>query len=301
MGSPRDAARVLDCTERTLLLTRFGHEQLKYLIDWHTRRSRTLKGGFRCGPTPQCSGCPFANGCTWFRFQGATPPADEAGSAAGAKMEKLKRRLASGGTEELDDAELLALLIHGGRDGQDPVGMSEDLLRRFGDLRALDLSSLVELQGFKGIGEVRAARLKVAFELGRRLLLHPLDHGATVSNSRDVWTAYRHRYRDIPQEHFITLLLNTKNRVLQTHLVSKGSLNSSPAHPRDVFKQAIHRSASAIILIHNHPSGDPEPSEDDIAITRRLVEAGKVLGIRVLDHIILGSETYYSFRDEGAI
>jgi len=212
--------------------------------------------------------------------------------------QKLKHRFDSKGGENLDESELLALFFQGPQSGQAPVELAELLLRRFGGLKGIDASSLAELQEFKGIGESKARQIKAAFELGRRLAAQPIQNGEPIGSSRDVYLAFRSRYRHIPQEHFITLLLDTKNRLIETCIVSKGSLNGSLTHPREVFKQAVRHSAAGVILIHNHPSGDPAPSNEDISVTKQLAEAGKILGIRVLDHIILGSETYYSFRDE---
>ncbi len=128
-----------------------------------------------------------------------------------------------------------------------------------------------------------------------------LAPGDPIRCSEDIWRAYRGRFRNLPQEHFVIVLLDSKNRILRDHIVSKGSLTGSMAHPREVFQQAIRHAASGVILMHNHPSGDASPSREDKDVTDRLKEAGEILGIRVLDHVVLGADDYYSFKDEGDI
>lgn len=299
LRTPADAARVMACAERTAHLTGMEIAEIGRLIEWHTRRGQGLKGGGRCGAAPDCEGCPFSAGCMWFRVTGSRSKEAGDDGAREAPAQRLKKRWQEHEPGELDDAELLASLLGGNRAPGGPLEAAEDLIRRFGGLKGIEMASTHELARFKGIGEARARQVKSALELGKRLSLQPVRRGDPITQSHEVWTAFRDRYRHIAQEHFIVLLLDTKNRLIQTHLVSKGSLNSSPAHPREVFKQAIRLSASGVILMHNHPSGDPEPSAEDIAITNQLADAGKILGIRVLDHIILGGEGYYSFRDEG--
>jgi DNA repair protein RadC len=297
----RDAAKVMDAVERIARLTGGDLVEVDRLIRWHTRSQTGLAGGGRCSTHPSCEGCAFEAACLWRRFHGATDRVAREGEPGEAEVERIKRRWRELGPEALEDVELLALLLHGGRDGRNPIELAESLLRRFEGLRGVDLGSEAELTDVRGVGESRARAVKVALELGRRASLNPLRPGEAVNGSGDVWRAYRGRYRHIPQEHFITLLLDTKNRLIATHLVSKGTLSASPAHPREVFLEAVRRSASGVILMHNHPTGDPEPSADDLALTRQLVESARILGIRVLDHIILGSETYYSFRDSGLV
>lgn len=291
-------AQTAACIEKSLQLTGMNASELALLLGWHTRATPHLFGGHRCGAKPDCEGCPFSAGCAWVRFGGNSRASEIDEVLAHEEAERLRRAWEEQDAAEMSDADLLATLLQGQR-GERPLRLAEDLLRRFDGLKGLDLASLEELTQFKGIGPARARMIKSALELGRKLSLQPLKRGFQITQSEEVWRAYRDRFRHVPQEHFIVLLLDTKNRLIQTHIVSKGSLNSSSAHPREVFKQAVRQSASGVILMHNHPSGDPEPSPEDHAVTDQLTEAGKVLGIRVLDHLILGSESYYSFRDNG--
>ena len=159
-------------------------------------------------------------------------------------------------------------------------------------------SSVEELSQINGIGPAKAAQLKAAFDLGRRLDGSPREGKAQaqVKSPEDVISAIGGTLRGKKREHFLTLLLDTRNRLIRVATVSMGSLDSSIVHPREVFKEAISASAASVIFVHNHPSGDPEPSEDDIELTRRLVEAGKLLGILVLDHVIVGDGTFVSLK-----
>ena len=204
------------------------------------------------------------------------------------------------GAENLADAELLALFLQSAAEGGG-IKLAERLIKKFGGFKEMMSAAPAEFEGIKGIGAGRARQIMAALELGRRLAENPLHPGDAIDCSNDIWLAYRSRYRHTPQEHLILILLDTRNRVMEAKLVSKGTLSGSPAHPREVFKRAVHQSASGVILLHNHPSGDPTPSSEDFAVTKQLADAGRILGIRVLDHIILGDETYYSFKDEGRL
>lgn len=297
-STAKDQAGAVSQLERISGVTAVGPEELRRLIEWHTRLTPDLEDSGRCGRKPRCAGCCFEAMCAWRRYRDEGPETDADG---GPEMELLRRRIDEQQEETLADPEVLAALLHSGQAGARPMQIAETLLRKFGGLRGVEMATVHELKNIKGIGEGRARQIKAAIELGRRLMSQPLRRGDSFSGSMDVWLAFRNRYRHIPQEHFITLLLDTRNRVIESSLVSKGTLNGSHAHPREVFKQAIRHSASALILMHNHPSGDPQPSAEDIAVTRQLAEAGRILGIRVLDHIILGAETYYSFKDEGKL
>jgi DNA repair protein RadC len=299
-GASAAFAQAAACIEKSLQLTGMPAGEIARLLQWHTRHLPNFFGGHRCGADPDCAGCPFGAGCMHFRFAGTSNAANKSDERAREEAERLKSAWDERDPREMEEGELLATLLQGAK-SERPLRLAEDLLRRFGDLRGVDLASVEELAQFKGIGPARARMIKSALELGRKLTLNPLKRGTTITQSEEVWSRFRERFRNIPQEHFIVLLLDTKNRVIQTHIVSKGSLNSSPAHPREVFKQAIKQSASGVILMHNHPSGEPDPSPEDRAITDQLVESGRILGIRVLDHIILGSDSYYSFRDNGEI
>lgn len=299
LNSTGDEAAVAAAVERCRQLTGYGIGEINQIIQWHTRRVRGLSGGHRCGPVPDCVACPFAIGCAWNRYAGKSGPGEEDRVASRAEMAKVRRRWKDHGGADLDTSEVLALALQGGGGGANPIRTAEILIDRFHGIKGLSQASVAEIAAIEGVGPARASRIKLALELGRRILLQPLRSGAPITSSNEVWLGFRDRYLHITQEHFITLLFDTKNRFMHSFLVSKGSLNSSSAHPREVFKEAIQASASAIIIMHNHPSGDPEPSGEDIALTAQLADAGKILGIRVLDHIILGDDSYYSFKDSG--
>lgn len=169
------------------------------------------------------------------------------------------------------------------------------------NLRTLACASSRELLRFPGIGPVKAARLMAAFEIGRRLSTEKLSKGSRYVRSEDVFQAFGSTLRDEKKENFFVLLLDSKNRCMRADRVSIGSLDCSIVHPREVFLPAIRNAAAAVLFVHNHPSGDPSPSEEDKALTQRLVEAGRLIGIRVLDHIIIGDGAYYSFHDQGRL
>lgn len=291
-------AAVADATERIIRLTGLPCYEIERLVRWHTSGVKGTSGGARCGQRPQCDGCPLGPGCAWRKFAGPSRAAASESDASGsAEIKIIQGKWDEHGAEGLDEGELLTLLLQSGRAGVKGIRGASALVRRLGGLHGIARASLAELMSIPEIGEAKARQIKAAFELGRRLAMNPLRRGDPIEGSADVWYAFRRRYEHIAQEHFITLLLDTKNRVMGTHLVSKGSLSASSAHPREVFKEAIRQSAASVILMHTHPSGDPEPSREDLAVTKHLAKAGELLGIRVLDHIILGSEKYFSFKD----
>ena len=204
-----------------------------------------------------------------------------------------RERLISQGVTVLSDAEILALILGSGTKNENAVDLSNRLLSHF-DL--LSTSSLSELQKLKGIGVARACQLLALFEFSKRFNSSKVI-GKKISCSKDVYDFVKSKMVDLDKEHFVVLLLDSKNRVLKEVLVSIGILNSSLVHPREVFKQAIKESANSIILVHNHPSGDVTPSKEDYEVTTKLREVGELMGIRVLDHVIVGSEGYYSFNE----
>jgi DNA repair protein RadC len=212
--------------------------------------------------------------------------------------ERPRERLIARGAASLSDAQLLAIIIKNGRAGRSAVDLAMELLIKFGNLAGVDKAGISEMCIVPGIGKAKAAEIKAAIELGRRYQ-RPSLAGASLCSSTDVVEYYRPRLRDLKKEVFRCVLLDTKNKVIREEEVSQGSLSASIVHPRETFKAAIRESAAAVIFIHNHPSGDTRPSQEDILLTRRLVQAGDVLGIRVLDHIIIGEGVHYSFRDNG--
>jgi DNA repair protein RadC len=213
------------------------------------------------------------------------------------------------GAEALSDTELVAILLRTGSSstGENALALASRLLARLKGLGVSDdqspvtglkQASIEELTAVKGIGNAKAAQLKAALELGQRGQLKAVERTALTS-PREAGAYMVRLLQGKAREHFYVVLLDAKNHVLATELISVGGLSVSLAHPREVFKAAIRRSAAAVILAHNHPSGDPEPSPEDIRLTTRLVEAGELLGIEVLDHLIVGRTRYLSLRERG--
>jgi len=214
--------------------------------------------------------------------------------------ERPRERLIAHGPSSLSDAHLLAIIIRSGKAGRTALDLSMELLARFDGLSGLGQASITEICAVNGIGPAKAAEIKAAIEIGKRYQLPSLA-GESFCSCDDVIGYYRPRMKDLKKEVFRCALLDTKNKIIRDEEVSVGSLSASIVHPRDTFKAAIRESAAAVIFIHNHPSGDTRPSQEDILLTKRLVQAGEVLGIRVLDHIIIGDGTHFSFRDKGMI
>jgi DNA repair protein RadC len=198
--------------------------------------------------------------------------------------------------------ELLALVIGRGIPKKSVMIIAQELLARFRNVKAISQATLEELSQIKGIGPAKAAQIKACFELGKREELNPPDLVPfDIKNPEAVVKAIRASVQDKAKEHFKLILLNSRNRVIGISTISIGTLTTSLVHPREVFKEALLHSAASVVLAHNHPSGDPEPSEDDLKITKKLVESGKILGIEVIDHIIIGKTNFYSFREKGLI
>ncbi|CAM3533935.1 MULTISPECIES: DNA repair protein RadC [Brevibacillus] len=210
-----------------------------------------------------------------------------------------RERLLREGAIHLSDTELLAILLRTGREQESAYQLASRLLSTFGDLHGLAQAAHSELTELKGIGQVKAIELHAAFELGRRLRNAPRQARTTIRLPRDVADLMIPELAHLTQEHFVCLFLNTKNHVIGKQTIFVGSLDSSIVHPREVFKEAIRRSSASVICLHNHPSGDPTPSREDIAITRTLCEAGELVGISLLDHVIIGDGKYISLKEQG--
>jgi DNA repair protein RadC len=215
------------------------------------------------------------------------------------QAERPRERLLAKGPEALSDAHLLAILLRTGRRDSSAVHVAIELLERMGGLGGLAACGTEELCTIPGVGPAKAAQLKAALALGRRSLAVPLSTGTRISSSGDLYKHFHPLLRDVKHELFKVVLLDAKNTVIKEATVSEGSLTLSIVHPREVFAMAVRESAAAVIFLHNHPSGDPAPSSEDRQLTHRLVEAGRLLGIRVLDHVIIGDGRYVSFSDEG--
>src|SRR6266404_548900 len=199
-----------------------------------------------------------------------------------------RERLKERGAAVLLDAELIAILLRTGMKGTSAVQLAQQILQKFQTLDEVARAPVEEIAKVKGVGETKAIQLKAAFELARRLSGNTRDKQKPISSPQDAAEAVREDMRLLDREEFRVLLLNTKNGLIKKCEISRGSLNASIVEPREVFKDAIAASAASMILVHNHPSGDPTPSSEDIAVTKRLVKAGDLLNIAVLDHIILG-------------
>jgi len=216
------------------------------------------------------------------------------------KEERPRERLVKFGEQALSAQELLQLVLGRGIGGESVAVTAQKLLSQFGSLEKLSEASVEELSSVKGIGLAKAAQIKAACEIGRRISTQtPSYKSKELTDPEKVFKFMRSRVKDYHKEHFYMIALNTRN--LTVSEVSIGTLDSSLVHPREVFSEAIKSKAASVIFIHNHPSGDPKPSEDDLVITKKLIKAGEILGIVVTDHIIITRNNYFSLKDQGLI
>lgn len=211
--------------------------------------------------------------------------------------ERPRERLLKLGSEALSAQEILAVILGRGTKGESIMMTSQKLLSRFGNLKGVANASMEELIQTTGIGPAKAAQIKAALELSRRLEADASEKSQPVLKSpEDVVAQVKIQLKGKKKEHFLVLCLDTRNRLIDGKLVSMGSLDTSVVHPREVFKEAISSCAASVIFAHNHPSGDPEPSKEDIELTKRLAKASEILGIAVLDHIIVCDESFVSLK-----
>lgn len=223
------------------------------------------------------------------------------------KEERPREMLIKYGPERLLPAKLLAIILRTGKEGTSAEELAKRLLNKFGSLRALDLAPISEIIKIDGIGPAKAVQIKSALELGKRLYKEKAEKTRKIKKAEDVMGYVAEYYgpylRDAKKEFFSVILLDIKNKPIANVEISKGSINASIVDPKEIIKEATLRSASSIILVHNHPSGETEPSSDDIQLTERLVKACELVGIKVLDHIIIGKneDDYYSFAKDGLI
>ena len=216
--------------------------------------------------------------------------------------ERPRERFKALGPEALRTSELLAIVLASGSGGRSALEVAELLYQRFArSLRRLSAAPLPQLMETPGIGEARALMVRAALELGRRAAEEIRSEDERVGSPRDVYRRFELRLRDLRQEEFHVLLLNTQNAIIADVMITRGILDASVVHPREVFAPALAEAAAALILVHNHPSGDPTPSPADRDVTRQLVEAGELLGIPVRDHVVIGNGRYTSFLDLGLI
>ncbi len=205
------------------------------------------------------------------------------------------------GPSGLGDNELLAVVLGGGAPGTGALGLSNSVLEAAGGLHGLLRMTPDDLRGVAGVGTARAAQVLAALELGRRSLVRRPPARTQFASPRDVAAFLLPEYGARPVEQFGVVLLDTKHRVLRTIVLSVGGMDSTPVQVRDVFRHAAAAGAAAVVVFHNHPSGDPQPSEDDVRLTRRLVAAGELMGIPVLDHVVLGDGRYWSCKEANAL
>ena len=219
-------------------------------------------------------------------------------TSGGSYLFPVEKCLAGDDIRELSDQELLAVIVGTGIRGHDVIELSQGMLRRFGGLSGLAGAGIREIAGTRGIGPSKAVRIHSAFEMGRRVITRPADT-SRMDSPGAVWNLLLPRMAGLRQEEFRVLILNNKNNLLKNMTISMGTVSEAIVHPREVFRDAIRESGAAIIIAHNHPTGELSPSREDIATTRRLVEAGKIVGIPVLDHVIITNVAYFSFKEGG--
>nr|WP_075982452.1 DNA repair protein RadC [Bacillus massilionigeriensis] len=213
--------------------------------------------------------------------------------------ERPRERFIQNGAQSLSNHELLAILLRTGTKEESVLQLSNRLLTQFEGLRLLKDATLDEITSIKGIGMAKAIQVLAAVEIGRRISNLTYQDRYVIRSPEDGAKYMMNDMRFLSQEHFVCLYLNTKNQVLHKQTIFIGSLNASIVHPREVYKEAIRRSAASIICLHNHPSGDPAPSREDIEVTKRLVECGKIIGIELLDHLIIGENKFVSLKEKG--
>jgi DNA repair protein RadC len=216
-----------------------------------------------------------------------------------AESERPRERLARLGPQALNTAELLAILLRVGVKGENAVQVGQRILNAYGGLRGLHQASFDDVKSQRGLGEAKAATIKAAIELGRRLSLAAPEERTVIHSPTDVAALVQYEMSALEQEHLRVMLLDTRNQVLDIIEIYHGSLNSSMIRVGEVFKPAVRRNAASIIVIHNHPSGDPTPSPDDTVVTNAIVEAGKLMDIEVLDHVIIGQNQFVSLKERG--
>lgn len=219
-----------------------------------------------------------------------------------APSDRPRERLMKYGVEDLPVIELLAVLLGRGIAGESVMVTAQRLMNHFKSLNAMSEASLEQLMQVRGIGLAKACQIQAAFQLAKRKRERKvIGYGDAIKNPKDAEIVVRSHFKDKTKEHFWAVLLNTRGRLIKTQLISKGSLDSSIVHPREVFNAAITESAASVIFLHNHPSGIADPSEDDIRLTKRLVDVGELMGIEVLDHIIIGSDEPFSMKRHGLL
>ena len=218
-----------------------------------------------------------------------------------APYDRPREKLTRSGVSALGDNELLALVLGSGTRNADALRLANRVLERSGGLRGLTRSTIGDLRQVAGVGAVRAAQVLAAVELGRRTLVRGASERISMHTPGEIAAHLLPLYGAAPIEQFGVALLDTRHRLMRTRVLSVGSLDSTVVHPREVFREAAFGSAAHVVLFHNHPSGDPTPSQDDIELTSRMLRAGDIMGIEVLDHLVLADQRYYSFWEAGYV
>ena len=215
------------------------------------------------------------------------------------KTERPRERLLQYGSSHLSNQELLAILLGSGTKKESVMGLSSRLLMHFEGLKLLSEATIEELLSIRGIGQAKGVTLLAALEVGKRIHQYKPEERYVIRSPEDGADYVMEEMRSLNQEHLVALFLNTKNQVIHQQTIFIGSLNTSIVHPREIFREAVKRSAASVVCAHNHPSGDPSPSQEDIHVTRRLVEAGKIMGIELLDHLVIGNNRFISLKEKG--
>lgn len=215
------------------------------------------------------------------------------------KEDRPRERLLHLGADHLSNQELLAILLGSGTKDESVMTLANRLLMHFEGLKLLKDATIEELTAIKGIGSAKGVLLLSAFEIGKRISQYKPNERYVIRSPEDGADYIMEEMRHLNQEHFVALFLNTKNQIIHRQTIFIGSLNASIVHPREVFREAVKRSAASIIVAHNHPSGDPTPSQEDIHVTKRLAESGKMIGIELLDHLVIGDRKFVSLKEKG--
>jgi DNA repair protein RadC len=216
-----------------------------------------------------------------------------------AESDRPRERLAELGAQALSNAELIAILLRVGVSGENAVQVGQRLLQDLGGLHGLHQASFAEVCAQHGLGAAKAAQIKAAIELGRRLAAQEPEERVAIHSPADAAEMVRYEMGALQQEHLRVILLDTRNRVIAVEKLYIGSLNASTVRVGEIFRPAIQRSAASLIVVHNHPSGDPSPSPEDVALTRAIVQSGKLLDINVLDHLVIGHNRWVSMKERG--
>ncbi|GEL07134.1 DNA replication and repair protein RadC [Salisediminibacterium halotolerans] len=217
------------------------------------------------------------------------------------KSERPRERMLNSGPDGCTNQDLLAILLGSGSKTESVLQLAARILQTFDGLKRMKEATIHELMEIHGIGEAKAVQLRAALELGKRIQAVPSEDRYVIRSPEDASNYVMNDMRHLSQEHFVVMYLNTKNEIIHYQTIFIGSLNSSIVHPREIFKEAFRYSAASMICAHNHPSGDTAPSPEDIDVTKRLVKAGRTIGIEVLDHLIIGDNRYCSLKDKGYI